>query len=71
MSASEIARRHFQAAVTEAKSVGYDADAVARHMLAMVVSTYLERRSVADVRAEMLATAENIDPDTDYGFMRP
>jgi len=71
MSASEIARRHFAAAIAEAKQAGYSADAVARHTLALVVSTYLESRSVADVRAEILAAAENIDPDTDYMFMRP
>jgi hypothetical protein len=71
MSAGEIARRHFAAALTEAKQTGYDADAVARQMLAQVISAYLETRSIADVRAEVLAAAENIDPDTDYMFMRP
>lgn len=71
MSASEIARRHFAAAVTEAKQAGYSPDAVARQMLALAITTYLETRPVADVRAEILAAAENIDPDTDYMFMRP
>lgn len=71
MSASEIARRHFRAAVTEGAQAGYSPDAVARQMLALVVATYLETRSVADVRAEILAAAENVDPDTDYNFMRP
>ena len=71
MSASEIARRHFAAALTEANQAGYAGDAVARQMLALVVSTYLESRPVADVRAEILAAAENVDPDTDYVFMRP
>ena len=69
MSASEIARRHFAAALAEAKQAGYPGDAIARQMLA--VSTYLETRSIPDVRAEILAAAENVDPDTDYMFMRP
>jgi hypothetical protein len=71
MSASDIARRHFEAAVNEAKQAGHTGDAVARQMLALAISTYLEHRTVADVRAEILAAAENIDPDTDYTFMRP
>lgn len=71
MSASEIARRHFAAARAEAKQAGYAGDAVARQMLALAISTYLETRSIPDVRAEILAAAENVDPDTDYMFMRP
>jgi len=31
----------------------------------------LLRRSIQDVRAEILAAAENLDPDADHMFMRP
>ena len=71
MSAGDIARRHFAAAIATAKSEGQDLDAVARNMLSLAISSMLERRRVADVRAELLAAAENVDPDTDYMFMRP
>jgi hypothetical protein len=71
MTAGEIARTHFVAAMAAAKASGQDADAVARQMLSLVVSSMLERRGVADVRSELLAAAENVDPDTDYMFMRP
>jgi len=71
MSAADIARRQFAAAMAEAKTQGQDPDAVARNMLSLVITSMLERRSVADVRAEILAAAENVDPDTDYMFMRP
>lgn len=71
MSASDIARRHFAAALAEAKAQGADPDAVARMTLSLVIETFLQRRSVADVRAEILGAAENVDPDTDYAFMRP
>jgi hypothetical protein len=71
MSASEVAKRHFLAALAEAKASGDTPDVIARHTLALVVSTFLERRSVADVRQELLSAAENVDPDTDYMFMRP
>lgn len=71
MSAGEIARRHFAAAIAAARAEGQDSDAVARCMLSAAISSMLERRSVAEVRAELLAAAENVDPDTDYMFMRP
>ena len=71
MTAGEIARKHFAAAMDAAKTERQDLDAVARNMLAPAITSMLERRSVADVRAELLAAAENVDPDTDYMFMRP
>ena len=71
MSAGDIARRHFAAAIAAAKGEGQDLDAVARNMLSLAITSMLERRSVADVRAELAAAAENVDPDTDYMFMRP
>jgi hypothetical protein len=71
VSSSAIAKRHFLAALAEAREAGADVDAVARHTLALVISAFLERRSVADVRQELIAAGENVDPDTDYMFMRP
>ncbi|MBI1238459.1 MAG: hypothetical protein GC199_03870 [Alphaproteobacteria bacterium] len=71
MSITAIARQHFEAARAEAASTGYDSDALARAMLSLAVTAFLERRPVADVRQELLAAAENVDPDTDYMFMRP
>lgn len=71
MTAGEIARTHFAAAMAAAKAEEQDVDAVARNLLSLVISSMLERRSVADVRAELAAAAENVDPDTDYAFMRP
>ncbi len=71
MTAGEIARTHFAAAMAAAKTAGQDTDAVARNLFSLAISSMLERRSIADVRAELLAAAENVDPDTDYMFMRP
>jgi len=71
MTAGDIARQNFAAAMAAAAKEGLDLDAVARTMLSLVVASMLERRGVADVRAELLAAAENVDPDTDYMFMRP
>ena len=71
MNAGQIARAHFAAAMNAAKAEGQDPDAVARTILAEVVTSMLQRRSLADVRAELVAAADNVDPDKDYMFMRP
>ncbi|NWG46957.1 MAG: hypothetical protein HXY25_10490 [Alphaproteobacteria bacterium] len=68
---SRIARTHFEAALAEAARIGHEPDQIARAMFALVVKTYLQARSPEDVRAELLTAAENVDPDTDYPFMRP
>lgn len=71
MQASDLARKHFDAVMREAKTVHLDPDAVARALLGLVVNQYLETRSVKDVQSELQFVAENCDPDTDYVFMRP
>jgi hypothetical protein len=71
VSAAEIARRHFNAALDEAKAANVSGDVIARHTLALVIATFLANRSADDVRRELLAAAENTDPDADFIFMRP
>ncbi|WP_426525875.1 hypothetical protein [Bradyrhizobium sp. McL0615] len=68
MSATEIAERHFSAAMVEA---GAGHDAVCRALLSLVVAKYLESRQLADVQSELRFVADNCDPDTDFMFMRP
>lgn len=71
MKASDIARKHFAAAIKEGTDAGYDADSLARYMLSEVVASYLRTRSVKDVRSELSFIADNCDPDSDFPFMRP
>jgi len=71
MSATEIATRHFSAAVAEAESVGQGVDGVCRALLSLVVAKYLESREVTDVQSELHFVADNCDPGTDFMFMRP
>jgi hypothetical protein len=71
MSASEIARRHFDAATKDAEITGQDRDGLCRALLSLIVSDYLTRREVADVQSELRFVADNCDPDTDFMFMRP
>jgi hypothetical protein len=70
VSATEIAERHFSAAMAEADH-GPGHDAICRALLSLVVAKYLESRSVADVQSELRFVADNCDPDTDFMFMRP
>ena len=71
MSATEIAKLHFSAALAEAEAAGLDQDSLCRSLLGLVVSKYLEARSVSDVQSELRFIADNCDPDTDFAFMRP
>ena len=71
MSAAEIAKRHFTAAIADAEAAGLGHDSVCRALLGLVVSRYLEGRSVADVQSELRFIADNCDPETDFAFMRP
>ncbi|MDB5655432.1 MAG: hypothetical protein JWQ94_3045 [Tardiphaga sp.] len=71
MSATEIAKLHFAAAMTAADAAGIDSDSVCRTLLGLVVAKYLENRGVADVQSELRFVADNCDPDTDFMFMRP
>ncbi|MDP1865877.1 hypothetical protein [Bradyrhizobium sp.] len=71
MSATEIAKRHFAAAIAEAEAAGMGHDSVCRSLLGLVVAKYLENRSVSDVQSELRFVADNCDPGTDFMFMRP
>ncbi|MGY3483515.1 hypothetical protein ACVW1C_001398 [Bradyrhizobium sp. USDA 4011] len=71
MSAAEIAKLHFSAALAEAEAAGVGHDSLCRSLLGLVVSKYLEDRSVSDVQSELRFIADNCDPDTDFAFMRP
>ena len=71
MSATEIAARHFTAAMADAEAAGQGVDSVCRALLSLVVAKYLESRPVADIQSELRFVADNCDPDTDFMFMRP
>ena len=69
MSKADIANPHFRAALADAE--GVDADALCRSLLSLIVSTYLETRTVTDVQSELRFIADNCNPDTNFAFMRP
>lgn len=71
MTSGAIARYHLDAAVADAGAAGIEPDVLCRSLLGLIVSKYLETRSVADVQSELRFIAENCDPGTDHIFMRP
>jgi hypothetical protein len=71
MSAAEIAKLHFLAAIADAEAAGLNHDSVCRSLLSFVVAKYLETRDVSDVQSELRFIADNCDPETDFMFMRP
>ena len=45
--------------------------ATGRALLGMAIALFRQTRSTEDIRRELEATLENLDPDEDYAFMRP
>lgn len=71
MTPREIAEKHFKAALAEGADAKIDADTIARYTLGCVLDAYLETRSPEDVKAELLAATEHLEPDDEFTFMRP
>jgi hypothetical protein len=71
VSSADIANHHFTPALADARAEGMDDDALCRSLLSAIVSTYLERRSVADVQSKLRFIAVKCDPDAGFAFMRP
>jgi hypothetical protein len=68
---NEIAKRHFQAMLSEAEQHGVATDILGRALLDHVIQLWLKDRSHDDVASELKFTADSLDPDTDFEFMRP
>jgi len=69
--ARDIATKHMDAALAEAKAANVSTETVARVLLEKVVHVYKETRSEDDIASELTSTAENLSQDEDYMFMRP
>jgi len=67
----ERVEKHVAAALAETDAAGIPRDVVGRLLLDAVCELWLAERSHEDVAAELVSTAENLDPDVDHIFMRP
>lgn len=57
--------------VAEAAEKDIPADLVGRSLLNEVIEIYRQSRSYDDIASELHFVADNLDPDTDFEFMRP
>jgi hypothetical protein len=58
--------------VAEAATQSISTDVVARNLLSLAVDLFKSSgRSLDDIKAELIATADNIDDDAPIAFMRP
>ena len=68
---SAIARRHLEALFEEADAKSVSREAVARALLNEILRVWAEERPWQDVADELRFTAEHLEPDQDFMFMRP
>lgn len=66
-----LARKHFEALMSDAQTAKVPKDVAGRALLAQLVEHWLEDRNWEDVANELRFTADSLDPDTDFEFMRP
>lgn len=69
--AREIVNSHISAALAAARAERVSIDAVARIMFEKVLQIWREERTAEDIKAELIAAADHLDPDEDFTFMRP
>ncbi len=69
--AREVLTPHLEAAFKEAAAQKIPTDSIGRLLLEKAIAMWRETRTPEDIRAELLDSAEHLDPDEDFTFMRP
>jgi len=67
----DLARASFAELLRQAEAEQGDPDVLGRALLNEIVSFWRQSRSWNDVAEELRFTADSLDPDTDFEFMRP
>ncbi len=68
---NEIVQRHVAAMMAEADEKNVPSDLIGRALLNEVLDIYRRSRGNDDISSELHFVADNLDPDTDFTFMRP
>ncbi|MGH0029265.1 MAG: hypothetical protein ACQGVC_05715 [Myxococcota bacterium] len=71
MSDRDLVRDHVRRLVEAADAGGIPRDVLGRHLLSELTALWLQTRTPEDVAHELSFTAESLDPDQDFEFMRP
>jgi len=69
--AREVVTPHLEAGLKEAANLKIPSDSIGRFLLEQAIKIWRETRTPEDIRAELLDSAEHLDPDEDFTFMRP
>ena len=67
----DLVGRHVEAMLAEAAEANIPSDLIGRELLNQAIAVFQLERSVEDIASELTFTAENLDPDTEFTFMRP
>jgi len=67
----ELASEQIIGIFEEADAANLSTDVLGRALINEVIKVWMKRRSMEDVAAELRFTADNLDPNQDYEFMRP
>ena len=67
----DLVGRHVQEILAEAQEKNIPTDLIGRELLNQAVAVFQQNRSVEDIASELVFTAEHLDPDTEFTFMRP
>jgi hypothetical protein len=70
-SARDIVTPHVDAMMEETKALQIPGDVLGRILFEQVLRIWRESRSLEDIREELTTAIEHLDPDEDFGFMRP
>ena len=67
----ELVNSHIESLLAAAADAGVPEDLVGRLLVGAAVSIWRRTRTIDDIARELEFTAENLDPDLEYTFMRP
>jgi hypothetical protein len=68
---SELVTAHVENLLAEALEKNIPTDLIGRELINAAIKIYQAKRSIDDIAQELTFLAENLDPDTEYTFMRP
>jgi hypothetical protein len=68
---NDLVERHVAAMLFAAEKEGVPTDVLGRKLLAAVIRIYAMTRNWDDIAAELQFTADNLDPSTEFAFIRP
>ncbi len=67
----DLVNSHLEQLLILTKEKGVPEDLVGRLLVGAAIGIWKKSRSVKDIAAELEFTIENLDPDTEYPFIRP